>query len=404
MDFLKSFPQTPKKQFWLSTIILLLCCWFVALCVGHYLRQRPLWLDERGVFKSVEGFRVQDFFTEKLTGGQIFPRVYLFLIQKISQAFNFALLSLRFLSFVSMLAAFLIWLRLAGYELKNRREYLTFVLCWVASVPLVYYSAELKQYSMDVLAAAVFLWFLEKQTELASGNNRRYMILLMALPLLGLFSYPAFLFFIFPLYNLFVTQSGNRRNYFPAVGYGAVVLAVTCFVYLFDIRIAGATADSQGFSDYAISFQSVGEFFKTFGEGTMNLFSRWFAEQPRILKKIGVFFAVFGMLYIPYAFVKNFRWGKPLKNLDVLAFVLYAELFLLGVLKKYPFTVPRTSLFFCPVAFVMAIKGIAEVKRWNRSAGLLVQILFLIFLTIIALGVTRSVMFDDHLGAIHRIW
>src|SRR3989338_5348739 len=213
-------PKTIRPfQSFLSLAIFFLCCWYLLLCSVHYTRQRPLWLDEQSVFKSVAAFQPQEFFTRKLAVDQIFPRLYLCLIQKIAQPFDLNLLSLRFMSFVSMIAAFFIWLRIAKYELsakgasakltasgpanggaggKDQLQYFTFVLSWTASSLLIYYSAELKPYSMDVLAGAIFIWFLYNQTRLAEGNKARYLAALVLLPLLGLFSYPAFLFFIFP--------------------------------------------------------------------------------------------------------------------------------------------------------------------------------------------------------------
>jgi len=110
----------------------------------------------------------------------------------------------------------------------------------------------------------------------------------------------------------------------------------------------------------------VPEFLKTFGEGTMNLFSRWFVERPKIIKIIGIDFVTFGLIYMFYGFFAYIRKGKYLLvSLKTIAFVLFLELFVTGVLKKYPFTVPRTSLFFCPIVFFLTIQGIVFVKNLN---------------------------------------
>jgi len=393
-----------KKFSWASFSALLAITLFIFLCSVHFLRGRPLWFDEQSVFKSVVAYQPQDFFSKKLMVGQIFPRVQLFLVQQIARPLDFNVYGVRFFSFFSMLLAFAVWLRVGRLALPDQKQYSLFILCWTASVPLIYYSAELKQYAMDVLASGLFTWFLYRQDSLAKAGLRiRYLLILAALPLLGLFSYPAFLFFIFPIYNL-LRPSAGRRDWPAVFIFGTLAAAVIAFVYCFDIRIARASADSQGFADYMVSFQSAGEFFRTWGEGTMNLFSRWFAEQPRIFRKIGVFFVAWGMVYIPAAFFRSIRRKNwRFDQVELLALVLYLELFILGALKKYPFSVPRTSLFFCPIVFLMTIKGMREWLGWNKRVYLAVQIAFVVFLLIIAAGIVR-VALTAPLGAIHKIW
>ncbi|MEI6580049.1 MAG: hypothetical protein WCN92_11400, partial [Eubacteriales bacterium] len=76
--------------------------------------------------------------------------------------------------------------------------------------------------------------------------------------------------------------------------YVMVVMAVAAVVYFCDIRTSKTTVDTLGLADYSLSFQSIPEFFKGLGEGTMNLFSRWFTEKPRYMKKLGIVFMVLG--------------------------------------------------------------------------------------------------------------
>jgi hypothetical protein len=146
------FLLSKKISSWLIAFVII---WYVSLCVANYFAQRPLWNDEHWVFQSVKDFSPREMFRRTLVQDQTFPRVPLFLIQQISKPFDSHLLALRFLSFISMLAGFFLWVKIAGQQMKEKKEYLTFLLSWCASVPLVYYSAELKQYSMDVFVAAV---------------------------------------------------------------------------------------------------------------------------------------------------------------------------------------------------------------------------------------------------------
>jgi hypothetical protein len=384
---------------------LFLCGLFIVLCTAHFLRGRPLWLDEIHVFRSVDMNSLKDFFTRPLHGDQIFPRVYLFLIQKVSKMYGVSVGGARFLPFISMLVAFAAWTRVGRLALKDNLQYLVFLGCWTASIPLIYYSAELKQYSMDVLASGLFTWFLYRQATLAKELTYwKYTALLMFLPLLGFFSYPAFLLMIFPLYNIWMTKHKSRQQWQQIGIYITVCLLVVTAVYLIDIRISRATVETQGFSDYAVSFQSIPEFFRSVGEGTMNLFSRWFTEKPRYMKKVVIPFMVLGMICIPYAFVRE--WKKDRRQLSIvelLALPIYAELFVLGALQKYPFTVPRTSLFYCPIVFLMTIKAMDVIQTYNTHVYRVVMGAFIVFLTVVTAGIIHIVM-TQNLGSICSIW
>jgi len=166
-----------RKILTFSTLFLI--CWYVLLCCVHYFTQRPLWNDEAAIFLSVEKFETLDFFTKKLENGQNFPHLYLCLVQKISKPFGFSLLSVRFLSFIFMLSAFFIWLKIIRYAIKDHFYYFIFVLTWCCSAQFVYYSAELKQYSMDVLSGGIFTLFLYNQKNIEEDPRRwRYGIVL----------------------------------------------------------------------------------------------------------------------------------------------------------------------------------------------------------------------------------
>lgn len=276
----------------LSGVMILICVWYVTLCAVHFLSQRPLWLDEYNVFRSVKDFTPGQMFRERLLAGQIFPRLSLLLIQKISQPWEFSLQSLRLMSFLALISGFFIWLRIASREFKDKIQLLTFTLSWASSVLLIYYSAELKPYAMDVLTGAVFLWFLYQQNDLQRKRQTLYATLLFFLPFLVVLSYPVYLFLIFPLYNMIRSRVGKK---FLAI-YGLALSLAGATSFFFDIRASRANAETQGFMDYTVSFASFGEFFRTAWEGTANLFFRWFAERPRIVKKIALSFTTFGLI------------------------------------------------------------------------------------------------------------
>ena len=299
-----------KKVPWVMFIVV---AWYVTLAAVHYFNQRPMWNDEACVFESIQYFQPHQMFTTTLRALQVFPRVYLFLIQQFSGLFDFHLLSLRFFSFIAMLTAFWLWLKLVRPLLRSDSAYWTYLFSWTAAVPLVYYAAELKPYSMDVLAGAIFMTFLYHEDSLRARDVRKYRSVLAALPALGLFSYPALLFAMIVLYNLIVATLKDKSRRTDLVIYTVSLAIFILLSYAIDMRLRPIGAVTEGFGDYFISFRSVGDFFKTLGEGTNNLFSRWFGEKPKTVKKIALVFILFGFFNMFYAFFANIKKDLDLK-------------------------------------------------------------------------------------------
>ena len=384
-------PLEKKSDKFLNAFIYFGIFWYILIAVVNYLNARPLWNDEECVFFSVKSYTVRQMFGEPLLAIQVFPRLYLFFIQKFSSLFNFHVLALRFLPFVCMMSAFFIWLKLASYEIKNKLEYLTYVLSWTASSMLLYYASELKQYSMDVMAAALYLIFIYGQENLQKKLSRKfYYSLLIVLPFLGWFSYPSYLFAFIVLYNFMMAAQRDRREKKSLFVFGSALLIALGCSYFFDMRFRHQGEVTVGFGDYFISFASVGEFFKTFGEGVNNLFSRWLVEHPRSIKAMGRFFMVFGIFHLFYAFFKNFKKEKyTFKSLNTIAMGLFVGLVILGAFKKYPFVVPRTALFYCPIVLFLTIKGIDALKGIHKYVYGIVHALYLIFLVFLTVGLSR---------------
>jgi len=250
---------------------------------------------------------------------------------------------------------------------------------------------------MDVLAASLFLLFFYRQEEIKNDNKAlRYTFVAVLLPILGMFSYVAFLFSIILLYNLFIIAKGNMKMVNVLIFYTISLLTVGTLSYFFDMRFRHVETVTRGFGDYFVSFNSLPEFLKTLGEGTNNLFSRWFVERPKILKKIGLTFVSFGFIYLFYGFFKNIKKdGFLLKSLQTIPFALYMGLFILGCLHKYPFTVPRTSLFFCPIVLYLTIKGIVSLKGLNIHLYRGMHIAYLGFLVFLAAALSRITFAGD---------
>ena len=86
---------------------------FIALCALHLLSQRPLWLDEAFVYQNIIHLSYAELFGP-LKPAQSFPRVYLCIVKWIGSLFVNHVVALRFLSFVFMITAYMVWKKLYG--------------------------------------------------------------------------------------------------------------------------------------------------------------------------------------------------------------------------------------------------------------------------------------------------
>ena len=85
--------------------------WFVFLCLLHYFSFREFWLDETFILNNLKNLSFSQLIGP-LKNCQAFPRAYLFIIKFFAESFNYNILSLRFFPLISMLLAFLIWIKI----------------------------------------------------------------------------------------------------------------------------------------------------------------------------------------------------------------------------------------------------------------------------------------------------
>ena len=377
-----------KNLRWWHLGVLFLLEWYLFEVALHYFFQRPLWHDELCVLYNIEHLPQQVFFNHPLFKDQTFPRLYLYLIRFVSGFCHHSVLSLRFFPLVSMLTAFFVWAAVARRELKERAFFL-FILSWTASGMLVYYAAELKQYSLDVLVSGLFFLFLQRQRELSFRKGAAIFCLL---PLLGLFSYPAFFFLIFLFWDLLFLAFKDVRFRYVLGLYAAVCMAVFSLVYFFDLRFTDR-ALVAAYPQYFISIKSAGAFFKTLTEGINNLISRWFVVKPLGLRFITRFFMIFGMLELLMGLGKKFKEGQGMfYSIGAVAPVLLLELILLSIFNIFPFRLTRAVLFFCPVLFMLTVQFFMRLEKKWKGISFFLQWAYACFLSLMSVLIMWTVM------------
>ena len=373
--------------------------WYLILILGHYFHQRPLWNDEQCVLNSILQLKSSALFTRSLLNDQAFPRLYLWFIQQFSSLFNQSLLALRFFSLVAMMGAFFVWLKVARRILDQSWDFLLFIGCWGASIPLVYYAAELKPYSMDVLISGIMVLFLIDQNEIRK-NAKIYWVILFFLPFLACWSYPVIFLLILPLYNL-IRDCVEEGCWLPELSFFLTGLILTLgFLFLFDFRVSRPHLMSVYWHDYFISLDSMKGFLNTFGKGMNNLISRRFAESPRWVKVPSRIFIGIGLGYMFLTFWHQFKKDRfTLRSVVPITFAMFLIQFVLAIGGIFPFAVPRLSLFFSPLLYLMTIGGIDSIRKRNKVLGIILQVFLIGYLIFISLGIAWDIFIQGILGA-----
>src|SRR3989338_861281 len=363
-------------------LIVIISAWYVFVILTFYLSRRLLWSDEQFILQSILTLDGGQFFNQELYNKQVFPRFYLYLIQSFAGMFHFDLLALRFLPCAAMMISFFLWLKIAQKTFKDQITWLIFILSWPASSALVYYANELKQYSMDVLAASLFVFFLTRFEGLEK-NFKITRILLLILPSLVLLSHAAYFFILLPLWNLFMAALKSRRRCFLS-GYIASCAVFISFSYFFDLSVQPLKFYQQLDKDLFIIFTSPAEFFESVTSGISNLFSRWFIEEPRWIRRAGRFFVFFGLIELFRGSWRQIKTGQNnryiIDSVHKIAFIVLLELFILGCCKLYPFIVPRGVLFFCPDVLYLTAQGINMLQGIHLQLFKTIRILYFCFL------------------------
>lgn len=214
----------------------------VAARTAHLLSGRSLWLDEAMIALNIErrGFAE---LIGTLDFNQAAPPGFLWLERAAALALGMGEWALRLWPYLASLAALVVFALLARRLLRPAAAAFAVGL-FAVSGSLVYYAAEVKQYSFDVAAAVLLLWIAARAGGAGSGptvraGDRRRWLLLAAAGALGVwFSHP--LVFVLPGALLYAGWSASRGPGRRALA-GAALLWAASFAAAFLLTARGAS-------------------------------------------------------------------------------------------------------------------------------------------------------------------
>jgi len=360
--------------------LLIFCVlWFIFLCVLHYLSARPLWLDENFIFGNIKTLKTAQLLGP-LKNSQAFPRIYLIVIKIFSQRFDYSVLSLRLFPLISMICAFFIWAKIYKEAFFHKWHFLMVLFSFAGSYSLSYYAAELKPYSLDLLVVGIFCLYLIHQERLVDRAPwKLFTIVTLMLPITLFLSYASFFVFWIVIYNFLLLVGKNRKILPLLIGYTAISVSSVIFVYFHDLKHGLANHGLLSYwNDYFLCSDSFYCFIKSFGEGLRKLSVWWFGNSDFFRRAASGFIPIFVLSMVIYGVRAIKKCKFKLLTIDAIGLVIFLELIILGLLKKYPFTGERITLFFVPFVFYFIVKGINSFRS-NRPLYVGFNIFYIVF-------------------------
>jgi Dolichyl-phosphate-mannose-protein mannosyltransferase len=345
-----------------------------ALRVARYLSDRSLWLDESllAINLTTRSYRG---LLETLDFNQGAPIGFLWAERLVLGLLGDSEFSLRLFPLLVGLAALLLFY-LVAREVLQPVGFLVALLLFATMEPFVRYSAEVKQYGLDVAVTLALVYLYVRLAEDGQSSVRRTFVIALAGPLAVWLSHPSvFVLAGFATATLAVSlrRRDTRALVHQAVAYGVWLLSflVVYVVAVRDLRDLQATVRGVGsgsggrFKNLYTIFNEPGAF-------------------PRTAVGLAAAVTLVGVIYL----------SRRRPGIVVLFAATMSALLAAGYLGAYPVG-QRFLLFLLPLMVLCLGEGVAEIARHAPrllSAGLLLAVTALILAPVVGTAAKRLVM------------
>jgi hypothetical protein len=214
-----------SKSFKLLVVLML---FGAALRILRYLSDRSLWLDEAYLANSILTYSFKQLLTRPLMHWQAAPPGFLLLQKAAVSVFGTSEYALRIVPLLAGLASIPIFFGVVRRCLNPTAQVLAMAL-FITLDPLIYYSAEAKQYGLDVTAALAIVL-----TALRLRERPKDLCSLLVVAMCAVFgilcSHPA-IFVVYCVQLVLLIDFLRRRQFGPAVRIAAVaIVCIAAFV------------------------------------------------------------------------------------------------------------------------------------------------------------------------------
>jgi hypothetical protein len=315
----------------------------VVLRLRQYATNRSLWYDEAALALSLLR-RSPSRLWQPLEYHQGAPVAFLMVEKLAGKLAGYSELALRFFPLMAGILALFVFYHLLRFALPARSIPLALVL-FSLSPPLIYYSSEVKQYSVDVAVALILLWAMAK-----TSSSRPARRALLGLSVLGAsaiwFSHPASFVLAGDGAVLIVLRAARRD--WQGVRRMAWVLAVwsLSFALFYFTSLRALSQDRTLLDFWARAFPPRPIWSISTGSWLMDTFFTDFRDLARVIPVLGEALLVVGC--------------AALIRRNKLTFCLLAApflpLFCAACLHKYPLH-GRLLLFGAPILLLLVAQG-----------------------------------------------
>ena len=328
----------------------------VILRFHQYLKNRALWTDEVLLAFNLRSLGFHDVL-QPLAHNQAAPIGFLLLQKCTLKLFGNSEYALRLMPLIAGILSIVLIYELAKGILRPKAVPIAIAL-FSLSIPLVYYSSEVKQYSTDVMIA-LFLLLLACKT-LHSKLDLRWLFFLGIAGTLSIyFSHPS-IFVLGAVGSTFLlhTVRSNERNKIYNI-------CILCGVWLISFFVNYWFFLSKNLkNDYLIEFWADVNAYMTFPPTSVQDIWGYFLKLFDIMEYPGGF-ALKGLAAF-LMFIGVMVLNKEKK--DECRLLLFPLLFvsIASVLRKYPFA-DRLILFLVPTILILISEGLLEVTERSKQ-------------------------------------
>jgi hypothetical protein len=368
-------PAFRRARLTAENVTWLLVALGVVLRMLEYGDNRNLYMDESSLLKNLVGFAITDF-TTTLTEFQLAPPGFLALERLMVRLPLAVVPAARLVPLLCSIASMFLMRSVARRYLTPRAVPIAVGL-FALNDWLLYYSAEIKQYSADVALTLLALLLAAGWSSGPDVVSRRRLLVLADFGIVGvLFSYPLALV-LAGVGTYLIAEAAARRNWRQALGFVAVSLTWALsfgICYRISHKILSKERFIWDWWDFAFLRLPPRSFAELTGDfwQVLNVF-----DTPSGLRTpLGVIpSALFVMgLFLVGGFALGRRWKGGLYL--VLAPMLFA--ILASTLRQYPFH-GRLLLFLVPSIHLLVGEGAAVVARCGGAPLTCVLGAFLLF-------------------------
>jgi len=351
----------------LQLICFLLIGLGIILRLKHYLTNCPLWTDEAWVAVSITSRS----FMEIFKGVEIFadlprpPLGFLLLTKWVTGILGSDEYALRLFSLIFGIGSLLLFYRLVR-QLKD--QFLTIISLgfFSFSPQLIYYSAELKQYSLDLfIGLAVYLIF---SIAITTQLDLKKSVFLGVLSCFLMWISNAILF-VLAAAGITLTIFSLQERRWKQFGYSFIIYTfwIISFLALYKISFSNMATNAALFRSWPGAVLDAPIFSKEACLWMRDVFLNMFSD-PLGFSFVGLAFALFVLGVITLVCRKN-----------VYAFLFIFSILialLAAILHQYPFR-GRLLLFLFPGALIFVVQGILVISRKGiKNLALVVTLIF----------------------------